>query len=151
VTDNQHHPADRGLALVLLGLLLIADHGCTTVDSDAAGRGISPQEASILAQYFNYSPEYALPFYTREQLGQRLRKSADPTLDGKYAEAQKSSIAIALASAGDDRFADVLSHESNDVQRAVYQEISPLWTDFGLRYPKTEALLHKFGEQNWAL
>jgi hypothetical protein len=48
---------------------------------------------------------------------------------------------IALASLGDDRFAEVLSREPVDVQRAVYREISPLWTDFGLRYPKTEALL----------
>jgi hypothetical protein len=151
VTDNQHRFARRGLTLLLLTVLVIAEHSCTTVASDTADRGISPQEASILGQYFYYSPEYALPVYTREQLGQRLRRSADPTLDGKYAESQKSSIAIALASVGDDRFADVLWRESDDVQRAVYRDISPLWTDFGLQYPKTEALLHKFGEQNQPL
>jgi hypothetical protein len=126
----------------------MADHGCTTVDTDTAARGISRQEANVLAQYFSYSPEYALPFYTREQLWRRLRKSADPTLDGKYAEAQTSTVAIALASVGDDRFADVLSHESDDVRRAVYREISPLWTDFGLQYPKTEALLDQGANGN---
>jgi hypothetical protein len=148
VTDNQHRRSRHGLALLLSSVLVIAEHGCTAVDSDVAARGISPQEASILAQYFSYSPEYALPFYTREQLDQRLRKSADPTLDGKYAAAQTSSIAIALASVGDDRFAEVLSREPDDVQRAVYREISPLWTDFGLRYPKTEALLDKVANAN---
>lgn len=148
MTHNQHRRLRRGLTLVLLSLLLTAEHGCTTVDSDAAARGISPQEARVLAQYFYYSPKYATPFYTREQLALRLHKSADTTLDGESPQAQMSSVAIALASAGDDHFADVLSRESDDVQRAVYRDISPLWTDFGLRYPKTEALLNRFANAN---
>ena len=84
------------------------------------------------------------PRYTSEQLDALLLRSADPTLDAANAEQQASRVAVALAAVGDDQFSQVLAHEPPNVKRAVAREIRYLWTNHGLHYPKTEALLRPY-------
>jgi hypothetical protein len=84
------------------------------------------------------------PRYTSEQLDALLRRSADPTLDGGNAEQQASRVAVALAAVGDDQFSQILAYQHPNVKRAVAREVRYLWTNHGLHYPKTEALLRPY-------
>lgn len=115
--------------------------GCTVFDPPAARPGISHREAGVLTKYYYWRPPYPVPSYTEEALDALLFRSADPTLDGEYAEGQMSTVVIALAVIGDEKFAAALSRQSPEVLRAVSHDISYLWTKFELSYPRTQALL----------
>lgn len=133
---------------ILIAVLAMVTHGCETIERDAAQPGINEQEAPVLERFYYYTRKATTVVYTRQQLAQLFRASANPNLDGEDAEAQMSRVVTALASVGDELFADVLSHESESVQRAVNRDVSSLWTHSGLHYPKTEALLDKFTSAN---
>ncbi len=97
----------------------------------------------IVAQY--YWPAGHKPFtYTIEQLDALLRRSADPTLDGEYAEAQISAVVWALVSVGDDTFGQAVGRQPASVKRAVARDVSELWRRYGLHYPKTERVLQPY-------
>jgi hypothetical protein len=110
----------------------------------AAASGISPDEMRVLVAGYYWHTDAQLPTYTHEQLDQLLRRSDDPTLDGEYAEAQASRLAVALAAVGDEQFAAALSHQPARVQRSVAFFISALWTHYGLHYPRTEVVCQKY-------
>ena len=130
----------RVLEAVVLGsqVMLAA---CGTYS--AAAPGISPDEARALVAGYYWQPRAQPSSYTPEHLDALLRRSGDPALDGEYAEAQASRLAVALASVGDKKFAEALSSQSTEVKRMVGLFISPLWTRYGLHYPRTQAVLQK--------
>ena len=82
--------------------------------------------------------------YTTEQLDALLRRSADPTLDGEYAEGQTSAVVWALASVGDDRFSRAIGRQPEEVKRAVARDVVALWRRYGLHYPKTQRVLQPY-------
>ena len=130
----------RVLEAVVLGsqVMLAA---CGTYS--AAPPGISPDETRALVAGYYWQPRAQPSSYTPEQLDALLRRSGDPTLDGEYAEAQASRLAVALVSVGDKKFAEALSRQSTEVKRMVGLFISPLWTRYGLHYPRTQAVLQE--------
>src|SRR5262245_37885766 len=127
-------------AVLLSGTVVVA--GCAT--HDAAAPGISSQEMRVLVSDYYWQPNMPAPRYTSNQLDALLRASADPTLDGERSEAQTSRLVVALASVGDERFAEALSLQSVRVKHMVAFFISVLWKRDGLHYPRTEAVLQKY-------
>gem|GEM_PF-6220518 len=111
---------------------------------DPAAPSISPDEMHVLISVYYWRRDLHPPNYTSKQLDRLLRGSADPTLDGERAESQASSVAVALASVGDDRFSQALSCQPASVKRAVAREIHYMWTRYHMHYPKTERLLQMF-------
>ena len=117
---------------------------CASFEAPAAHAGFNRREIHALVETYYWKAEYPAPSYSDQQLSDRLSASADPTLDGERAESQASAVAIALCAVGDDRFAAALSKQPEAVQRAVFRWISYFWTHYGLHYPKTQQLLHKY-------
>ncbi len=117
--------------------------GCvfTTPESRA---GISRREADALGDSYgwlrNLSPTDSAG-YTDDFLASLFVKSNDPTLDGDRAESYSSELALALAVAGDDRFARALLRQPETIRRAVLSYVSRFWTQYRFHYPRTEALL----------
>jgi hypothetical protein len=116
--------------------------GCAT--QDAAAPSINSEEMRVLTSDYYWHRGTPLPRYTSEQLDALVRASADPTLDGAYAEQQASRVAVALALVGDARFSEVLARQPPNVKRAVAHEIRYMWMKHGLQYPKTEVLLRPY-------
>jgi hypothetical protein len=128
--------------LVLVVTASVAMAGKPT--HDPAPPGISPDEMQVLISVYYWQRDLPAPNYTSEQLDQLLRASADPTLDGERAESQASRVAVALASVGDERFSQALSHQPGSVKHAVAREIHYMWTEHHLHYPKTQRVLQPY-------
>ena len=116
--------------------------GCAT--QDVAAPGISSKEMNVLVSNYYYQVVPHEQRYTSEQLNELFRASDNPTLDGEAAELQTARVAIALASVGDERFSQALSHHSASIKRAVARHIQHMWTLYHLHYPKTERVLQPY-------
>ena len=73
-----------------------------------------------------------------------LHRSADPTLDGEYAESQMSAVVWALATVGDDTFSEAVARQPDAVKCAVARDLANLWNRYGLHYPKTQSVLQPY-------
>ena len=78
--------------------------------------GISNAEMNALTENFYWKQEYEIPTYGQGELEKLMDRSADPTLDGEYSEGQTTAILVALATVGDERFAETLATRSHEVQ-----------------------------------
>ena len=126
------------LSLVVVAFTLQC---CSTFDTPAAAVGMSHRETEALIKTYYWQRRFPTPSYSDDALDALLTASADPTLDGERAEGQASSVAVALAVVGDQRFALSLSRQPDSVRHRVGQWISYLWTHYRLHYPQTQALL----------
>jgi hypothetical protein len=133
--------------------------GCTTLQPPDAQPGLNAREQRALRECFYWQPALPTPWtartgngmpigtpiYTSEQLDDRLRRSADPSLDGERAELQASELALALAAAGDEAFSAALARQTRQVREAVARSaVTYLWTHYHLHYPETEAMLQPY-------
>ena len=116
--------------------------GCSTYT--AAAPGISPDEERALTSDYYWRAGTRPRSYTSAQLDTLLRASVDPTLDGEYAEAQASRVAVALTSVGDRRFSEAILRQSDTVKQAVAREVMYLWTRHKLDYPLTVRALRPY-------
>jgi hypothetical protein len=124
--------------LVLLPLAVLP--ACAPSIRDSAA-GISPAEMEALKKSYYWEEQLAPPTFGPRELEKRMDRSADPMLDGEYAEGQTTALAVALTSVGDDTFATVLATRSPEVQASVTRSLLRcLWTDYKLHYPKTQAI-----------
>ena len=113
---------------------------CSSIPDSSPG--INVAERKILETYYYYKhSDHHSPSFDDEELAKLMDKSTDSTLDGAYAEAHSSSIALALAFVGDERFASVLSTRAPDVRYAVCNRVALTLKHSSLKYPKAEALL----------
>jgi len=128
------------LSTALASQIMLA--ACSTYSATAPG--ISPNEMRVLVAEYYWQPERKPFTYTPEQLDRLLRRSADPSLDGEYAEGQTASVVWALVFVGDDRFSHAVAREPEEVKRAVARDVSDLWRRHGLRYPKTQRVLQPY-------
>ena len=108
---------------------------------DDAAPGINRNEMRVLVTYYHWSRDAAVPSYTRSQLAQLFRASADSTTPGFGSDAQASRLAVALASAGVETFANALARQPEAIRHAVACYLTDLWFPYGLHYPKTKELL----------
>jgi hypothetical protein len=115
---------------------------CSTYST--AAPDISPNEMRVLVAQYYWQPDRKPFTYTSEQLDRLLRRSADPTLDGEYAEAQTASVVWALVFVGDERFSQAVAREPDEVKRAVARDVENLWRRHGLHYPKTQRVLQPY-------
>lgn len=117
--------------------------GCA-FDTPESRPGVSRREAKALGDSYGWLGNLPLTNpgeYTDDSLVSLFAESTNPALDGDRAESHASALMVALAASGDDRFAAVLSRQPAAVRSAVLRDVSPLWADQHLRYPRTEALL----------
>jgi len=82
-----------------------------------AAPGISPNEMRVLVAEYYWQPDRKPFTYTPEQLDRLLRRSADPSLDGEYAEGQTASVVWALVFVGDPARAQDLPRGARDLER----------------------------------
>jgi hypothetical protein len=108
--------------------------------------GISKAEMKALTENFYWEREYEVPTYGPGELEKLMDRSADPTLDGEYAEGQTTAILVALANVGDKRFAATLATRSHEVQVAVLGSCRFMWRTYPLSHPKTQAIAAKIQE-----
>ena len=125
------------LALIVTNTAVLV--GCATCD--VAAPGISPAEMQVLVSDYYWKRDLPAPTYSAAQLDALLRASADPTLDGARSEAQMTRLVVAIASVGDQKFAEALSRQPKRVKHMVGFFISGLWTRHDLHYPRTQAVL----------
>jgi hypothetical protein len=136
----------KSLLLVILFALTFLP-SCAPIKDAAAG--ISKAEMKALTENFYWKQEYEIPTYGPGELEKLMDRSADPTLDGEYAEGQTTAILVALATVGDERFAATLATRSHEVQVAVLGSCRFMWRTYPLDHPKTQAIAEKFqGEQD---
>ncbi len=128
------------LVCVVLALL----SSCAHSPRDDERPGINPAEAAALTE--NYYWHTGNPKAVDDDAGLEalMRRSTNPKLDGEGAEMQTSTMALALAEVGDDRFSAVLSRQTPEVQKEVTDSISNMWRHYKLDYPKTRAIHAKF-------
>ena len=115
---------------------------CTTYTD--AGPRISQAERHVLVTDYYWRPDAPPRAYTEAQLDALLRASADPTLDGEDAEAQTSRVVLALASVGDEAFAQSVANQPESVRRVIARDVAPLWRRYGLHYPRTQSVLQPY-------
>ena len=130
------------LAVALVSLVL---PGCVTSELSAANPGFSRREIHALVKTYDWKsddPDDPARSYSDHELSELLNGLVYPSPEGEFAPA--APVAVALAAVGDERFALALSKQPRAVQRDVFEIISCLWTYYGLRYPKTQKLLHKY-------
>jgi hypothetical protein len=133
--------------LLVIFLTLTFLSSCA-LNQDAAA-GISNAEMNALTENFYWKEDYEVPSYAPGELEKRMDRSADPTLDGEYAEGQTTAILVALATVGDEHFAATLATRSHEVQVAVLRSCSFMWRTYPLDHPKTQAIAAKIqGEQD---
>lgn len=111
---------------------------CTSITDRAIG--ISSAEMAALKENYYWKDEYKSPTFGSGELEALMDRSADPTLDGEYAEGQSSDVAVALATVGDEHFSATLVTRSREVQVAVIRDLRYMWTHYGLHHPKTQAI-----------
>ncbi len=112
-------------------------------------KGINKREMHALEENYYWKSGYSPPQFAKGDLERLMDRSADPTLDGEYAEGQASSVAVALATVGDEHFASTLATRSEEAQSAVIGDVSYMWRHYNLRYPMTQAIASSIqqGEQ----
>lgn len=106
--------------------------------------GVSKKEAAILGKGYYFGEGFRYPSAAEisdHQISEAIRKSADTSLDGEYAEAHSSRLVLLLAASGDERFAKLLSLEESSTRAATGRYVSSLWDFYGLHYPVTEHVL----------
>ena len=119
---------------------------CAPITDSAVG--ISKAEMVALKENYYWKEDYAPPTFGPGELEALMDRSADPTLDGEYAEGQSSAVAVALATVGDERFATTLATRSREVQVAVIRSVSYMWTHYRLDHPQTQVIASQIeGEQ----
>ncbi len=118
-------------AIILLG-------SCASIPD--AAKGINDSEMRALERTYYWKAEYDPPTFSERELQSLMDRSADPSLDGEYAEGQSSAVAVALATVGDKYFATVLATRSAEVQSAVIGNVRYMWTHYKLQYPMTQAI-----------
>ena len=128
------------IAVVVINAVALV--GCAT--HDAAAPGLSAAEMRVLVSDHYWNRDLPTPTYSAAQLDALLRASADPTLDGERSEAQTTRLVVALASVGDQKFAEALSRQSKRVKHMVGFFISGFLTRHNLRYPRTQLVLQKY-------
>ena len=128
----------KSTSILMLYFLCVLFAGCATVRDSSPG--VSKRELAALVHSYYWQPYFVVPTFTDGELAALMDRSGDPSLDGEYAEAQMSAVAVALVTAGDDRFANILKQRSPEVQRAVILHVRYLWTHNHLSYPLTMAL-----------
>lgn len=111
---------------------------CAPITDKAAG--ISKAEMAALKENYYWKEDYAPLTFGPGGLEALMDRSADPTLDGEYAEGQWSVVAAALATVGDERFANTLATRSREVQVAVIGSVRYMWTHYQLHHPQTQAI-----------
>jgi len=109
--------------------------------ADDAAPGIDPHEMRVLVTHYHWMRGAKVPSYTRPQLARLFQVSADSTSRDFGSDTQARRLAVALASVGDDTFADTIKRQSHTVQYAVACSITDLFFQYGLRYSKTKELL----------
>ena len=114
---------------------------CAPIKDGAAG--VSNAEMRALTENFYWKQEYEVPTYGPGELAKLMDRSADPTLDGEYAEGQTTAILVALATVGDERFAATLATRSHEVQISVLGSCSFMWRTYPIDHPKTQAIAAK--------
>ncbi|MEM7696959.1 MAG: hypothetical protein AAF236_00980 [Verrucomicrobiota bacterium] len=118
----------------LLASLCLAVGCVTAPDADP---GINDLERKILSTHFYYQPSSRAPKFDDESLALLMQQSAAPELDGERAEGQSAALAEALATAGDEAFANVFLAQTPEVRLAVAYDIQALWDHHELYYPLT--------------
>ena len=137
----------KKLQLVFLPSLTVLS-SCASIKDGAPG--ISNAEMNALTENFYWKQEYEIPTYGQGELEKLMDRSADPTLDGEYSEGQTTAILVALATVGDERFAETLATRSHEVQGAVLRSCRFMWRTYPLDHPKAQAIAAEIqeGEQD---
>lgn len=125
--------------LLLIPFLLTA--GCSFVPMDLpAHEGINSEEKAAIKVTFGREDTDFETLWNNEGLAQLMQEALDPQRTGKPGEHKTSTLAIALASVGDERFSRVLAKQKPEVIKRVGFAVSPLWTKQHLSYPLTRKL-----------
>jgi hypothetical protein len=130
---------------IAIALSSAAIAGCISSGPSDASPGLNHREIQALSESYYWKPEFGVPSYSDEDLARLLASSVGLDHNGERAEEQASAVAIALAATGDRKFAAALARQSDPVKQAVYTDVHYLWTHYGLRYPRTQKLLRKYG------
>lgn len=122
-------------ACAVLSVLLFPV-GCASY----TGPGIQKKEALVLERSYYWKAFGSPVEFSDARIERLFVRSLDESLDGEYAELHLAQLVWALAAVGDKQFADLLSRQPVDVQRATLHTMSSVWSKDKLHYPLTERL-----------
>jgi hypothetical protein len=117
--------------------------GCRTIDH-CSEPGIQPQEETVLVSAYYWRRGIDPSSFSDKDIHILFTRSMETAFDdGERSEGQASTLILALASAGDQRFSSLLSREVPEVREATLKHMRSLWTHPNLCYPQTQALARK--------